>query len=203
MDQSTSLVTCASPTPISQQGNRAFPKTQFRDLPSAGSLNSAQQFNFVALPASGTIPTTTPLLGKDTFSLDPALNSYILFAGGGIVTSSNGAIGLRTDFNFFNGGSPVNNTSIYWGNFTSSARLPVPSWFSPSAQLGQVSLYDTASNAEFNLTLPSSANGGVITWSAYSDRVEITTYAYCKANQTYTAAAGIGHGILSQPLTGL
>ena len=203
MNGNETLIQQAQPPQTSDLGNRCFTRPAYNTIGAPTAVNSSLKYNSVKLTSGALVPNVLPVLGKDTFYLDPALNSYLIFAGCATVLEGAVAVPFRSDFNFFNGGTPVNNASLYFGGMTSAINTTKNIVLIPTLDIQEVYFYDPNSNTQFTINTPSSANGGVVTWTAFADRVEVTTYATVNsAALTYAATYGIAHGILSQPYNG-
>lgn len=196
------LSEAAQPQAPQTWGNRGFPGNQFERPAAPIAYNSRQQFTAKPLASGGAIPSVLPVF-VSTFALDPGLNAYLLFAGGATVLEGAVSVPFRVDFEFFNGGSPISNTSIYWGGVTGAAQGQKSFVMSPSLDNSEIFIFDPTTNTSFSINTPSSANGGIISWTAQSDSVKISTYATVNsAALTWAANYTIGHGILSQPYNG-
>lgn len=162
-------------------------------------VNSRKLFSSYLIPENGDLPPIPWLVATDIFNIDPSSPFFYIFAAG---CAGNGvALPTATLFQFMNGGSVVNQETLYWGT---AAQLDEPTILPSQACINlmiespAVQMHDTISQT---CAYPNSGNGeqGMITrWSALADSVSVSsTILYNTSEGGYTLI----HGVLQQPWT--
>ena len=141
--------------------------------------------------------TVGQILSQDIFQVDPQCPFFYFFALGGQATATTGAA-FKTQFDCYNGGTPVTSTFNIWGNaeLINAAGIPnVSILTTPNDGIGYFIDPLSSTCAAVN---PGTLfyQGFIKRWTALVDQITVTTSAIAVSTET---AYGVAHGVLQQP----